>query len=70
MAFNTRIVNDWLAQRRQTLEQERQATLAKMLLRLEHDDDRHEIHQACLFGSIIRPGNFAETSDVDIVVRR
>lgn len=68
MAFDTYILDDWIAERRTKLEQERQATFAKVLQWLEEFGHTYGIHQAYLFGSVIRPGKFTEASDIDIAI--
>lgn len=68
MAFDTYLLDDWIAEHRTKLEQERQATFAKVIQWLEVFGDNYGIHQAYLFGSLIRPGKFTETSDLDIAI--
>lgn len=68
MAFDTYLLDDWVAEHRIKLEQERQTTFAKVVQWLEEFGDGYGIHQAYLFGSLIRPGKFTETSDVDLAV--
>lgn len=68
MAFDTYILDNWIAERDTKLEQERQATFAKVIQWLEELGGSHGIHRAYLFGSLIRPGKFKQTSDIDIAV--
>ena len=68
MSFDTSLLDRLLAQRCTSLEHQRQAVLAQVLQWLEDFGSSYGIHQAYLFGSMIRPGEFKETSDVDIAV--
>lgn len=68
MSFDTNLLDQLLAHRYTSLEQERQAVLAQVHQWLEDFGSSYGIHQAYLFGSMIRPGEFKETSDVDIAV--
>jgi predicted nucleotidyltransferase len=68
MAFDTSVLDRALAQKQTNLEQQRQIVLKKVAHLLESHAKRFGIQRAYIFGSVIRPGRFTETSDIDIAV--
>ncbi|MGH2416418.1 MAG: nucleotidyltransferase family protein [Microcystaceae cyanobacterium] len=68
MSFNMEILEQAIAHRCYTQEQERQKILAQVYHWLDTVGSQHGINQAYIFGSLTRPGRFTETSDVDIAV--
>jgi predicted nucleotidyltransferase len=70
MSFDTSIIDRTRARRRARQEEERQATLAKLLRLLDEHGAELDISQAYAFGSVTRPGRFQDDSDVDVAVER
>lgn len=68
MGFNTRLLDEAIARRRERNEAERQETLAKVLDWLAENGQQFGIQQAYLFGSLTRPHRFHPQSDVDLAV--
>ena len=77
MPFNTHLLEQALTQclacgetahRRDIQEQQRQQILAQVVHWLETVGSQHGIEQAYIFGSLTRPGDFTEASDVDIAI--
>lgn len=66
MAFSTALLDAALERRRALNEQQRLATIARVTAWLETQGDRYDIQQAYIFGSITRPYQFSEHSDVDV----
>lgn len=64
----TYLLDRVLAERRETLEQERSRVLAQVLRWLSEQGSQYGIDRAYVFGSVSRPGLFTATSDVDIAV--
>ena len=70
MAFDTSVLDNALAARRAKLESERQLLLQTTLNLLDQHAEQFGIRRAYLFGSLIEPGRFNETSDVDIAIEQ
>ena len=68
MSFKTYFLDRAIAHRRDTQEQQRQQILAQVIEWLETVGSQHGIKQAYIFGSLTRPGDFTEASDVDIAI--
>ena len=68
MSFNTYLLDRAIVHRRDTQEQQRQQILAQVVNWLETEGSQNGIEQAYIFGSLTRPGNFTEASDVDIAI--
>ncbi|MDJ0634973.1 MAG: nucleotidyltransferase domain-containing protein [Xenococcaceae cyanobacterium MO_188.B29] len=68
MSFNTYLLDRASAYRRDTQEQQRQQILAKVINWLETVGHQQGIERAYIFGSLTRPGDFTEASDVDIAI--
>ena len=68
MPFNTSILDRTLTYRQEKREQERQKILAQVVHCLDTIGPQYDIQQAYLFGSLTRPGDFRETSDVDLAI--
>ncbi len=68
MPFDTYILDRAVARRQVALEQERQHTLAQVQQWLEAVGSQYGLKKAYIFGSLVRPGKFKSTSDVDIAV--
>lgn len=68
MSFNTDLLDQAIAKRRHNQEQQRQKILAQVINWLETVGGQQGIERAYIFGSSTRPGDFTETSDVDIAV--
>jgi uncharacterized protein len=66
MAFSTALLDAALKRRRALNEQQRLAALARVTAWLETQGDRYDIQEAYLFGSIARPYQFSDRSDVDV----
>ena len=70
MAFDTSVLDEALARRRATYEQERKILLAEVQRLLDDLGPRYGIQQAYVFGSLVTPGRFIPESDVDIAVEQ
>jgi uncharacterized protein len=68
VAFDTYLLDDWIAEHRTKLEQERQTTFTQVIQWLEEFGDGYGIYQAYVFGSLVYPGKFTENSDVDVAI--
>lgn len=68
MPFDTRVLDEAIAQRSDRLENERRRLLAQTVALLSSHGSRYCIHSAYIFGSVARPRRFHERSDVDIAV--
>lgn len=68
MAFDTSLLDAALARRRAARERERRVIVSRVLRLLDELGPRYGIRRAYLFGSVARPGQFREESDVDIAV--
>ncbi len=68
MPFNTHLLDQAIAHRRDIQEQQRQQILAQVVQWLETVGTQHGIERAYIFGSLTRPGDFTEASDVDIAI--
>ncbi len=66
--FDTYLLDEALAERQARNEQERQQVLQQVLAWLQRSGQQYGIDRAYIFGSVIRPGHFHETSDVDVGV--
>ncbi len=66
MAFSTALLDAALERRRALNEQKRLETFARVTAWLETQGASYDIQQAYLFGSITRPYQFSEHSDVDV----
>jgi uncharacterized protein len=66
MAFSTALLDAALERRRALNEQQRLAALTRVTAWLETQGDLYDIQEAYLFGSIARPYQFSEHSDVDV----
>ncbi len=70
MPFNSYLLDEIRAARRDRLEQERQTLLAQVKQWLDDYGSQYGICRAYIFGSLTRPDRFTETSDVDIAVEQ
>jgi predicted nucleotidyltransferase len=70
MAYDTSVLDKAIAKRHARWEQERQATLARVLQLLDEYGPRFDLREAYVFGSVVGPGRFDALSDVDIAVGR
>lgn len=68
MSFNTDLLDRAIAKRRHNQEQQRQKILAQVVNWLETVGSQQGIERAYIFGSLTRPGDFTEASDVDIAI--
>ncbi|MFM7424008.1 MAG: nucleotidyltransferase family protein, partial [Elainella sp.] len=68
--FDTRLLDQVLAERQQQREQIRQQVLQQVLNWLANSGDRYGIQSVYLFGSVTQPGRFHENSDVDLGVEQ
>lgn len=68
MSFKTDILDRAIAKRRHNQEQQRQEILARVINWLETVGSQQGIKRAYIFGSLTRPGDFTEASDVDIAI--
>ncbi len=68
LPFKTDILDEAIANRQETQEQERQKILAQVFQWLETVGSQSGIQQAYIFGSLSRAGDFSQTSDVDIAI--
>ena len=68
MSFNTELLDRAIAKRRHNQEQKRQEILAQVINWLETVGSQQGIERAYIFGSLTRPGDFTEASDVDIAI--
>ncbi len=66
--FQTYLLDEVIINRKKALEAERQLTLRLVKLWLEFNGKKYGIEQAYLFGSLIRPHSFQQTSDIDLAV--
>lgn len=66
--FDTRLLDEAVAERRAKYEQERQQVLQQVLEWLQRSGHQYGIHSAYIFGSVIKPGRFHDASDVDLGV--
>lgn len=68
MPFNTRLLDEALAEQQARCEQERQQVLQQVLLWLQQSGGDYGIDRAYIFGSVQQPGRFHIGSDVDLGV--
>jgi hypothetical protein len=66
--FDTSLLDQALAEQQKQREQERIATLEQVLTWLDQHAAAYSIHQAYVFGSLLRPNGFSQHSDVDVAV--
>jgi hypothetical protein len=66
--FDTSLLDQALAEQQKQREQERLATLQQVIAWLNQRGPTYGIHQAYLFGSLLRPNRFGRHSDVDVAV--
>jgi len=66
--YDTRLLDEAIAERQAKHEQERQQVLQQTLAWLQQSGDRYGIEQAYIFGSVTQPGRFHDHSDVDLGV--
>lgn len=68
MSFDTHLLDEALVQRYHRLENERRDLLAQTLAALNVLSCSYGIRCAYIFGSVVSPHRFHETSDVDIAI--
>ena len=68
MPYDTSVLDRALAQRRAESEEQRQATLARVLAVLDEVAPGFGVHEAYVFGSLARPGRYHAQSDIDVAV--
>lgn len=68
--FDTRLLDQVIAERQQQREQSRQQVLQQVLAWLQSSGQHYGLETAYIFGSVTRPGRFHENSDVDIGVEQ
>jgi hypothetical protein len=66
--FDTSLLDQALAEQQKQREQERLANLEQVLAWLDQHAAAYGIHQAYVFGSLLRPNGFGRHSDVDVAV--
>jgi predicted nucleotidyltransferase len=66
--FDTALLDQTLAKQQKQREQERLATMQRVLAWLDQYAPAFSIHRAYLFGPLLRPNCFGSHSDVDITV--
>jgi predicted nucleotidyltransferase len=66
--FDTRLLDQAIAERQAQHEQLRQQVLQQVLRWLEESGRKYGIDQAYIFGSVVQPGRFHAASDVDVGV--
>jgi len=66
--FDTYLLDQALARRREAQEHSRRHMLDRVLRLLDEMGPQCNIHHAYIFGSVTRPYRFSEDSDVDIAV--
>ncbi|MEM8781189.1 MAG: nucleotidyltransferase domain-containing protein [Cyanobacteria bacterium P01_G01_bin.49] len=66
--FNTYLLDEALVRHKETLEQERQTTLKQVQQWLETKGEHYKIYRAYIFGSLTRPHQFTQSSDIDLAV--
>jgi predicted nucleotidyltransferase len=68
MGFDTSLLDQAIARRREQWETLRRARLDEVLGQLEALGAVHEVKEAYLFGSLAQPGRFTDHSDIDVAV--
>lgn len=66
--FDTSLLDQALAEQQKQREQERLANLEQVLAWLDQHAAAYGIHQAYVFGSLLRLNGFGRHSDVDVAV--
>lgn len=66
--FDTRLLDEVLAEQRANNERDRQQVLQQVLDWLQQRGAQYGIDHAYLFGSMVQEGRFRESSDVDLGV--
>jgi len=66
--FDTRLLDEVMAERQANCEQERQQVLQQVLQWLQQTGREYGLDRAYLFGSVSQPGRFHDGSDVDLGV--
>lgn len=67
-AFSTHLLDARVAQQRQRSERDRQRTLSAALIWLSAKGETYGVPGGYLFGSLTKPGQFSDRSDVDLAV--
>ncbi|PSB15808.1 signal peptidase [filamentous cyanobacterium CCP1] len=70
MPFNTRLLDESIAKRRQQNEQTRQETLKRLLAWLDDRGSQYGIDRVYIFGSVTAPGRFRADSDIDLAIEQ
>ena len=68
MAFDTSILDRVLREKRERWELERRETLARVVEALKEMRERFGIQEAYVVGSLLEPGRWTDSSDVDVAV--
>lgn len=70
MPFNTRLLDESIAKRRQQNEKIRQETLGRLLKWLDDHGGQYGIDRVYIFGSVTAPGRFRADSDIDLAIEQ
>lgn len=68
VSFNTSLLDQALTNRQSRQEKARRILLKRVLALLDELTERYDLRRAYIFGSLVQPGRFSASSDVDIAV--